>query len=173
MGAPQNAHNSLSLIFVVVTCKHRVCLSSLLHLSCLLVRTVILFANLSFTNMGQPICQWLHWKYHFTWDDPWIFSLGVGLVFAFVFFAWTLVFLLALFVSLYACLFAYFLCFHFCFCSYFSLLFVSSLVPFRRIVSHETMYDSWNKLGKVQEALCYYYYLVIYHPAFVWRTCYF
>jgi len=36
----------------VVTCKLGVCLSSLLHISCLLVHTNVLFANNAFTNMG-------------------------------------------------------------------------------------------------------------------------
>lgn len=50
----------------VVVCKLRVCLSSLLYLSCSLVHKNILFANHAFTIMGQVMCQWLHWKYHFT-----------------------------------------------------------------------------------------------------------
>ena len=35
-------------------------LSSLLYLSCLLVHTVVLFANHAFTNMGRPMHPWLH-----------------------------------------------------------------------------------------------------------------
>jgi len=50
----------------VDACKLRVCLSSLLYLSHLLVHTTMLFANHAFTDMDQPMCQWLHWKYHFT-----------------------------------------------------------------------------------------------------------
>lgn len=53
--------------------KLRVCLSSLLHISCLLVHTTIFFVNHAFTNIVQPMPQWLHWKYHFTWDGhPWL-----------------------------------------------------------------------------------------------------
>lgn len=50
----------------VVARKLKVCLYSLLHLSCLLVRTVILFTNQAYTNMGQKMLRWLHWKYHIT-----------------------------------------------------------------------------------------------------------
>ena len=117
--------------------------------------------------------RWLHWKYHYTWDDPCTVSLGVGVVFAFELFSCVLVCLPALFICLSSCLFAHLICFHFCLCSFFALLFVSLLVSFHKIVSHETMYDFWRKLGKVKEALCCYHYLVIYHPASVWRTCYF
>ena len=135
-------------LFYVVACKLEVCLFSLLHLSCFLVFTIVLFANHAFTNMGRPMHRWLHWKYHFIWEDTCIVSLGVEVVFAFKLFSCMLVCLLAL-------------------------LFLSLLVSFRRIVSHETMYDSWSKLGKVQEALCYYHWLAICHPTSVWRTCYF
>ena len=115
------------------TLKHGVCLSSLLYLSCLVVHTTGLLMDQAFTNMGQPMCQWLHWKYHFTWSAPCTVSLGVGLVFAFMF------------VCLLSCFLTHF---SFTFASAFLCCLFSCFVC--RLVSHETMYDSWNKLGKVQ-----------------------
>jgi len=52
----------------------------------------------------------------------------------------------------------------------FSLLFCL-LVYVRRLVSHETMYDSKDKEGKVQEDLYGYQHLVIYCPLSLCRTC--
>ena len=63
-------------------------------------------------------------------------------MFAFELLSHMLVCLHALFVCLSSCLFAYLLFLHFFFCSCFALLFVSSLISFHRIVSHETMYGS-------------------------------
>ena len=48
----------------MVTYKLRVFFPSLLYISCFLVRIAVLFANHAFTNMGQPMHLWLHWKYH-------------------------------------------------------------------------------------------------------------
>lgn len=50
----------------VVACTLRVCPPSSLYLSCLMVCATAMFTNHAFTNMGQPMCRWLHWKYHFT-----------------------------------------------------------------------------------------------------------
>jgi len=50
----------------VVACKLRVCPSSSLCLSCLLVCATAMFTNCAFTNMGQLMHWWLHWKCHFT-----------------------------------------------------------------------------------------------------------
>ena len=103
---------TLTHLCSVVACKIGVCLL-LWHLSCFLVRTTVLFTNHAFTNMGQPIHRWMHWKYHLMWDDPCTVSLGVGVVFTFELFSCMLFFLLDLFVCLSAFLFAYFLFFHF------------------------------------------------------------
>ena len=111
--------------------KHEVWLSSLLYISFLLVHTIGLLADQSFTNMGQIMRWWLHWKYHFMWSSPCTISVRVGVVFAFSQFACVLVFLLTLFF----CFSSYLLCFRFCFFSWFSLLFISSLVSFSLLVS--------------------------------------
>ena len=100
--------------------KLRVCLPSLLYLSCLLVRKAVLFANDAFTNMGRPMRQWLRWKYHFTWSGPCTVSLGVGVVFDFGLFACMRVFfVLCMFVCLLACLLT---CFAFTLASTFALI---------------------------------------------------
>jgi len=148
----------LHSLMPVGTCKHEVCLSSLLYLSFLLVRTTRLLADQAFTNMGQPMHWWLHWKYHFAWSDPCTISLGVGVVFAFSWFACMLLCLFCFFVCLLACLITHF-SFTFAYASTFLCCLFSCFV--HRLVSHETMYDSWNKLGKIQEALYNYHYLVI------------
>ena len=134
--------------------KHEVWLSSLLYHSCLLVQTIGLLADQAFTNMGEPMRRWLHWKYRFTWLGPWTVILGV-VVFDFNYFSCILVCLLACFL---VCLPACFLTF----LSLFLLLLLSFDVRLfacfiHRLVLHETMYDSWNKLGKIQEALCIYH----------------
>ena len=98
---------------------------------------------------------------------------NIGVVFAFELSACMLVCLLTLIFCLSTCLFAYMLCYHFLFFLALLFCFVSLVVLFHRIVSHETMCDPWSKLGKVQEVVRYYHYLVICHPPFVWRTCYF
>ena len=158
----------------VGTMNHEVWLSSLLYLSCLLVHTTGFLTDQAFTNMGLPMGQWLHWKYHFTWFCPSTISVGVGVVFTFscllaCLFAYVLCFL----VCLLACLFTFFaFIFHFYSCFY--MLIVNSFTCFvRRLVLHETMYDSSSELGKVQKGLYNYHYLVIYHPAFVWWAWYF
>lgn len=79
----------------VGTLKHEVWLSSLLYLSCLLVCTTGLLEDQDFTNMGLPMCQWLHWKYHFTWSGPCTVSVGRSSVFLQL-------------ACLHACLFNYF-----------------------------------------------------------------
>ena len=104
--------------FYVDAFKPGVCLSSSLYLSSLLVHMTVLFANYTFTNMGRPMRQWLHWKYHFTWADPCTISLGVGVVFASCWFAWMHVCFL---VCLFVCLHVFFLT-HFSF-TFFILLF--------------------------------------------------
>jgi len=60
---PSFTHTHLCLMG---TLKREVWLSSLLYLSFLLVCTIRLLVDQAFTNMGLPIHQWLHWKYHFT-----------------------------------------------------------------------------------------------------------
>lgn len=57
---------AFTYLYSVVAYKLGVCLSSLLYLSCLLVHITVLFMNHAFTNVGQPMRRWLHWKYHFT-----------------------------------------------------------------------------------------------------------
>jgi len=106
------------------TCNLGVCLSSSLYLSCLLVCATVMFANHAFTNMDRPMRRWLHWKYHFMWDDPCTVSLGVGVVLS-------LSCLLAcmfsyFFVCLLACLFVFLLTLHTHFLLLFSLHFVLS-----------------------------------------------
>ena len=88
----------------VVTCKLRVCPSSSLYLSCLLVFVTTMFSNRAFTNMGQPMRRLLHWKYHFMWDGPCTISLEVGVMFAFELFACMhICFFLCVFVCLLVC----------------------------------------------------------------------
>ena len=108
-------HHDMSMDYMSCTCTHLcsvdtfklgVCLSSLLYLSCYLVRTAVLFANHAFTNMGRPMRWQLHWKYHFTRSDTYNVILGVGVVFCFGLFACMIVFLLTSHVYL---LLSYFL----------------------------------------------------------------
>ena len=47
------------------TLKHKVWLSSLSYLSCMLVRTTGLLVDQAFTHMGLPMRRWPHWKHHF------------------------------------------------------------------------------------------------------------
>ncbi len=154
--------------------EQEVWLSSFLYLACLLVRVTGFLADQVFTNMGQPMHRWMHWKYHFTWSGPCTISLGLGVVFVFSWFACMLVCLLDLFVCLFVCILVFLLdlIFIFLLLLLFFVVFLFSCF-FHRLVSHETMYDSWNKLGKVQEALYNYHYLVICHPSSIWRICYF
>lgn len=169
-------HHDKSTDYLLCTCthlcpvgilNHEVWLSSLLYLSSLLVHTTGLLADQAFTNMGLLMRWWLHWKYHFTWSGPCTISVGVGIMFSFNC-------LLACLFSYVLCLFVYFLCFHFCFHSCFDFFIVSSFTCFiYRLVFHETMYDSWSELGKVQEGLYNYHYLVIYHLTSVWWDFYF
>lgn len=149
------------------TSKYEVCLSSLLYLCCLLVCTTGLLIDQAFTNMGQPMRRWLHWKYHFTWSDPCTISLGVGVVFS----LWLVSCIFdSCFMCLFICLLSLLTCLAFSFSStlYF---FVCLLVYVRRLVSHETVRDSWNKQGKVKEDLYNYQYLVIYCHVSVWINC--
>jgi len=53
---------AFTLFFSMDALKLRVCWSSLLYLSCFLVWLTMLFINHAFTNMGQPMHRWLHWK---------------------------------------------------------------------------------------------------------------
>jgi len=104
----------------VGTLKHEVWLSSLLYLSCFLVRTTGLLADQAFTSMGLPMRWWLHWKYHFTWSGRCTVSIGVGVVFAFSCF---LDFLFTYALCFLICLLSYLLIhFSFTFASAFSLL---------------------------------------------------
>jgi len=90
---------------LVDTFKHEVCLYSLLYLSWLLVCTKRFLKEQAFTNKGQPMWGWLHWKYHFMWSNPCTISLGVWEVFAFgCLLAWLFAYLLCMFVCLLACL---------------------------------------------------------------------
>ena len=57
---------AFTLFFYVDVLELRACLCSLLYLLCLLVILTVLLVNHVFTNMGQPMCRWLHWEYHVT-----------------------------------------------------------------------------------------------------------
>lgn len=57
---------AFTLFFSVDTFKLQACWSTLSYLFCLLVYMLIFPVYHAFTNMGQPMPQWLHWKYHST-----------------------------------------------------------------------------------------------------------
>src|SRR5699024_9887321 len=56
---------TFTLFFSVDVFKLGVCWSSLLNISCSLFYMYIFLVYHVFTNKGQPMHRFLHWKYHF------------------------------------------------------------------------------------------------------------